>query len=75
MSEKTEIQKKKYTQGNFDARDGFPMNRFLRTDPDYVEGYRDMEALISRLSPPATCHPSSPEADPEVVAKDEAGHS
>jgi len=47
--EKTLAQKLKYTQGNEDARDGFPLNRFMRSDPDYKEGYGDMQILISAL--------------------------
>jgi hypothetical protein len=30
---------KKYNQGIEDARDGFPMNRFMRNDHEYIAGY------------------------------------
>ena len=42
---------KKYNQGIEDARDGFPMNRFMRNDPEYIAGYEhvteDSKAALS----------------------------
>ena len=50
MSE--QIESKKYKQGIEDAKDGFPMNRFMRSDPEYIAGYeRVTEQLDKPMSP------------------------
>jgi hypothetical protein len=36
---------KKYEQGFDDAREGFPPNRFMRSDADYMRGYKAAESL------------------------------
>lgn len=38
-----------YTLGNQDALSGMPMNRFLRDDPDYKEGWFDAQALMKHV--------------------------
>jgi hypothetical protein len=45
-----EKSKELYTQGNYDARDGFPMNRFLANDPDYKEGYEDFKRFMEQYT-------------------------
>lgn len=38
-----------YTLANQDALAGFPMNRFLRDDPDYKEGWEDAQKLMKHV--------------------------
>jgi hypothetical protein len=42
---------KKYRQGVEDAQDGFPPNRFLRSDPEYMAGYNAAPAAPSAEEP------------------------
>ena len=37
-----------YTLGNQDAFSGFPMNRFMKDDPDYLEGWNEAKALMKQ---------------------------
>jgi hypothetical protein len=47
MSEKEETKAEKaYSQGSKDAIEGFPPNRFLRDNIDYMEGYREARQTI-----------------------------
>lgn len=47
MSEDQDKKARAYTQGNEDARDGFPPNRFLSSNADYMEGYNEFKSFMS----------------------------
>jgi hypothetical protein len=36
------VESKKYKQGIEDAEDGFPPNRFMRNDVEYMNGYNSI---------------------------------
>lgn len=43
---------KKYLQGVEDAQDGFPPNRFMRNDSEYMRGYNSVNASSERKDTP-----------------------
>jgi hypothetical protein len=49
VNDALELKARKYAQGNEDARDGYPMNRFMKDDPDYKSGYEEFRSFMSEV--------------------------
>ena len=50
MNKETGQQKIKYDQGSLDAQSGYPANRFMQEDPNYMNGYNDIRNLIDTIN-------------------------
>ena len=42
---------KKYNQGIKDRLEGFPPNRFMRSDPEYMAGYNSGRVTLAHEAP------------------------